>query len=72
MDSGYDHNIHRRILPEGGLVCAVPDASRSQNIGRHGGWASSEETWAFSQAASFRADREPVAYRLEDARVAAA
>jgi hypothetical protein len=72
MDSGYDHNIHRRVLPEGGLVCAVPDASRSQNIGRHGGWASNEETWAFSQAASFRAAREPVTYRLEDARDEAA
>jgi hypothetical protein len=72
LDSGYDHHLHRRILPEGGLVCVVPGASRSQNIGRHGGWASNEETWAFSQAASFRADREPVAYRLQDARDAAA
>lgn len=72
MDSGYDWNIATRVLPEGGLVCAVPDASRSQNIGRHGGWASSEETWAFSQAASFRPDREPVTYRLEDAQGEAA
>jgi hypothetical protein len=64
LDSGYDHNIHRRILPEGGLSCVVPDASRSQNIGRHGGWASNEETWGFSQAQSFRADRDPVPYKL--------
>ncbi len=67
MTSGYDWNIATRIIPQGGFTCAVPDASRSQNIGRYGGWASSEETWAFSQAASFRAGREPCAYRLEAA-----
>lgn len=72
MDSGYDHNIHRRLIPEGGLVCAVPDASRSQNIGQHGGWASTPETWAFSQAASFRPERGTVAYRLEGAPARAA
>lgn len=65
--SGYDWNLATRVIPQGGFTCAVPDASRSQNIGRHGGWASSEETWAFSQAASFRAERGPCAYRLEEA-----
>lgn len=70
--SGYDHNLQRRVIPEGGFTCAVPDASRSQNIGEHGGWASSAETWAFSQAASFRADRGTVAYRLEEAQDRAA
>lgn len=71
-DSGYDWNVATRIIPEGGFTCAVPDASRSQNIGEHGGWASSAETWAFSQAASFRADRGTVAYRLEEAQDRAA
>lgn len=64
VDSGYDHNLHRRVIPQGGYVCAVPDASRSQTIGEDGGWASTPETWAFSQAASFRAHRDPVTYRL--------
>jgi hypothetical protein len=65
MDSGYDWNVATRIIPQGGYVCAVPDASRSQNIGQHGGWASNAETWAFSQAQSFRPHRDPVTYRLE-------
>jgi FkbM family methyltransferase len=64
LDSGYDHHIHRRIIPQGGFACAVPDASRSQNIGREGGWASNAESFAFSQAQSFRAHREPVSYVL--------
>lgn len=65
--SGYDWNLATRVIPQGGYVCAVPDASRSQTIGEHGGWASNAETWAFSQAASFRDHREPVTYRLEAA-----
>jgi hypothetical protein len=62
---GYDWGIYHTVQREG-YVCAVPDASRSQNIGQHGGWASTAETWAFSQAASFRQGREPAAYRLEE------
>lgn len=67
MDSGYDHHIHSRIIPQGGYLCAVPDASRSQNIGRDDGWASTAESFAFSQAQSFRAQRELVNYRAEPA-----
>jgi len=67
MDSGYDHQIHRRIIPQGGYLCVVPDASRSQNIGREGGWAAKPEDFEGTLAASFRAERDPVAYRLESA-----
>ena len=63
---GYDWGIHHTVRRED-YLCAVPDASRSQTIGENGGWASSAQTWAFSQAASFRAHRGPVTYRLEAA-----
>ena len=65
LDSGYDHNIQRRILPRHGMVCVVPDASRSQNIGQHEGWATNAASWAFSQARSFAEKREPCKYRVE-------
>jgi hypothetical protein len=42
----------------------VPDASRSQNIGRLEGWASSDWSFSFSQAQSFRPHREPGKYTL--------
>jgi len=72
MDSGYDHQIHRRVIPQGGYVCVVPDASRSQNIGRFGGWAADPAAFEGTLAASFRADREPVTYRLREAERTAA
>jgi hypothetical protein len=64
MDSGYDWNLQKRILPRHGMVCAVPDAARSQNIGALEGWASSPEGIARAQAQSFRAVREACDYRL--------
>jgi len=66
MDSGYDWNVQLRILPEYGMRCLVPDASRSQNTGQHEGWAgSSDPAWfAQTQTATFRARRGKVAYRL--------
>ena len=62
--SGYDWNLAVRVIPQGGFAAVVPDASRSQNIGRDGGWASNAESFAFSQAQSFRAERDPVRYQL--------
>ena len=66
-DSGYDWNLQARVIPQGGYVCVVPDASRSQNIGRSGGWAAQEVDFPGTQAASFRPDRRAVAYRLREA-----
>jgi hypothetical protein len=63
-DSGWDWNLATRIVPHGNFVCVVPDASRSQNIGFAEGWASTPESFAFSQAQSFRDSREPVTYRI--------
>jgi hypothetical protein len=62
--SGWDWNIATRILPRNYKVCIVPDASRSQNIGRLEGWASSDWSFSFSQAQSFRPHREPGEYRI--------
>ena len=64
MQHGYDHNIQRRILPRHSMACVVPDASRSQNIGQHEGWATNPQSWAYSQARSFTEKREAVDYRL--------
>jgi hypothetical protein len=64
FDTGYDWNIATRILPRGGYRCLVPDASRSQNIGEHGGYYSTPAIFAGQQALSFRDDRSPVAYAL--------
>ena len=36
-ETGWDYNIDLRIIPQGGYVCALPLASRSQNIGRFEG-----------------------------------
>jgi len=64
-DSGYDWNVQLRILPRHGMLCVVPDASRSQNIGALEGWASSPEIVARAQSRSFRREREPgERYRL--------
>jgi hypothetical protein len=34
--SGFDWNIHLRVMPKNGLKCLVPTASRSWHIGVHG------------------------------------
>jgi hypothetical protein len=67
LDSGWDWNIATRILPKGDFLCAVPDASRSQNIGQHGGWAAKPEDFHLTQSKSFRDRRENPAYRLVEA-----
>jgi hypothetical protein len=68
---GYDWTIFHTIQREG-YVCAVPEASRSQNIGEWGGWAASPADFPNTQAASFRAERSPVTYRLAEAEQTAA
>lgn len=62
--SGWDWNIQLRMVESGGYLCAVPDASRSQNIGRLEGWASSEESFAFAAAQSYRQFRSSGSYRF--------
>ena len=63
--SGYDWTFQTKILPRHKMVCVVPDASRSQNIGALEGWASSPEIVARAQSQSFRREREPGgSYRL--------
>ena len=65
-DSGYDWAVCR-MLAKHQMTCAVPDAARSQNIGREEGWAgSSDPVWfAATQTATFREARGKVTYRLE-------
>ena len=67
---GYDWAILR--VTQGGYLNVVPDASRSQNIGEWGGWAASPADFPGTQAASFRAERGPVTYRLAEAEQTAA
>jgi hypothetical protein len=71
LTSGWDWGVLRTVR-EGGYFCVVPDASRSQNIGRDGGWAANPADFPNTQAASFREHREPVAYRLIEAEERAA
>lgn len=65
FDSGYDWNIQARIIPDNKLRTVTPDASRSQNIGEHGGvYAKPEKFWE-TQTRSFAVVRWPVTgYRL--------
>ncbi len=63
--SGYDWAIQTKIIPRGDYLCVVPDASRSQNIGRFEGGYSSPALFPFTQSKSFREVRECPAYRLE-------
>lgn len=63
-DSGYDWNIQSRILPRHRMNCVVPAASRSQNIGRHEGVYSTEASFSFAEAASFREHRPKLPYVL--------
>ena len=65
MDSGWDWNIATRILPKTGMLCAVPDASRCQNIGQYEGWAADPNRFGELWSASFREVRESPSYRLE-------
>jgi hypothetical protein len=64
LTSGYDWVIQTQILPRHNMLCVVPDAARSQNIGALEGWASSPAGIARAQAQSFRAARDVPQYRL--------
>lgn len=61
--NGYDWGILREIHARG-LVSAVPAASRSQNIGRDGGYYARPELFDQTQSASFRKHRDPLEYKL--------
>ena len=61
--NGYDWQILRQIRNRG-LLSVVPSASRSQNIGRDGGYYARPELFDQTQSASFRKHRDPTAYRL--------
>lgn len=64
--SGYDWNLDLRVVPELGLKCVFPVASRSQNTGQYGGvHASPAEFWSTLDP-SFRYERGKVEYRLVD------
>ena len=61
--AGWDWNI-TRIVEKTGLLCAVPDASRSQNIGQYGGTYAVPDHFPATQVASFREHRDPVIYKV--------
>lgn len=63
QDSGYDWNL-QRLAQTGPWRSLVPDAARSQTIGRDGGWASTPEIFPLQQSRSFLLTREDPQYRL--------
>lgn len=65
MRMGYDWRI-RYLVHNQGLRSAVPDASRSQNLGRDGGVYAHPELYDGTLTASYRRHRDPVAYRLAE------
>jgi hypothetical protein len=60
---GYDWGILREIHGRG-LLSVVPQASRSQNIGRDGGYYARPELFDQTQSVSFRKHRDPLQYQL--------
>jgi glycosyl transferase family 2 len=62
--SGYDWNLDLRVIPGQKLTCVFPAASRSQNIGRFEGVHASPAEFAGTANPSFRAERNPLGYRL--------
>jgi len=59
---GYDWQLQRTVERYGDVL--VPDAARSQNIGRDGGVFAHPEEFEWTQAKSFREVRGDVGYRL--------
>jgi hypothetical protein len=62
-NNGYDWAI-LRLIQRRGLLSVVPEASRSQNIGRDGGYYANPHLFDQTQAASFRRHRDPGTYQL--------
>lgn len=61
-DNGYDWNLALRVMK--GYLAPVPDASRSEHIGEIEGLYATPASLAFARAASFRAHRDPVEFRM--------
>jgi hypothetical protein len=64
LTSGWDWTVATQIAPKGDFLFVVPDASRSQNIGVHGGWSATPETFPRTQSAAFLEKRDNPSYRL--------
>lgn len=62
-ESGYDWGM-QRLSALGPWVNLVPDAARSQTIGKDNGVYSTPDIFALQQARSFREHREHVSYQL--------
>ena len=62
--SGYDWNLDLRVVPDRGLRCVFPHASRSQNIGQFEGVHAQPGEFRATQDPSVREKRGKVEYRL--------
>jgi hypothetical protein len=62
--SGIDWNIACRVMPQGGLYAACPDASRSHNIGQHEGVYMIPGDYPRYKNPSYREFRGEVEYRF--------
>lgn len=60
---GYDWQMHRISQ---GRRCAIPDATRTQNIGQYDGTHADPALFWATQCAAFRRHRDPVAYVAYD------
>ena len=63
---GFDYNIDLRVIPQGGYVCALPLAARSQNIGRFEGVHADASTYDGTQNPSFREKFGDVEYKVQE------
>lgn len=61
---GFDYNIDRRVMPQGGYVAALPLASRSQNIGQFEGVHADASGFRDTYNPSFREHFETTDYRF--------
>lgn len=65
--SGYDWHLDLRVVPERGLRCVFPLASRSQDTGKFEGVHAQPADFDRFQDPSFREKRGKVEYRLVEA-----
>ena len=64
QQAGFDWNIDLRVIPQGGYVCALPLASRSQNIGKYEGVHAHPNAFEGTRNPSFRETFGDVDYRV--------
>jgi hypothetical protein len=65
-DGGFDWNLAVRVIPNGNFLAAVPDASRTEHIGKEEGYFANEETYRWGLSQNFTQHRDPVEFRIRE------